>query len=99
MASRSRKSAGRAERWTLLPRQPITDEESRDLLQTMDGHKWANAFCRGTGFPDEGWALSWFCTAIMVGYDHGVRKGTADRAPAPPVARRKPRAKRRRKVT
>jgi hypothetical protein len=54
---------------TLNPRQPISDEESKALLQTMDGAKWANAFCRVTGFSDEGWALAWFCNAIMATYD------------------------------
>jgi len=55
------------------PRQPISDEEASALHQTMDGSKWANAFCRATGFPDEGWALSWFCNAIMAGYDDARR--------------------------
>lgn len=58
-------------------RQPISDEESLSLVQTMDGQTWANAFCRATGFPDEGWALTWFCNAIMAGYDHATRKAEA----------------------
>jgi hypothetical protein len=66
-------SAG-PETLTFNPRQPISDEESRDLLQTMDGAKWANAFCRATGFSDEGWALTWFCNAIMATHDYVKRQ-------------------------
>lgn len=58
-------------------RQPISDEEARDLQQTSDGARWANAFCRATGFPDEGWALSWFCNAIMAQYDERGRREDA----------------------
>jgi hypothetical protein len=46
----------------------------RELLNTIDGKVWAEAFCRITGFKDEGWALAWFCNAIMAGYDEATRR-------------------------
>lgn len=48
-----------------------------ELLEYMgtDGHKWAHEFCkiaRDKGYDlDEGWMISWFCNAIMAGYDRG----------------------------
>ncbi len=48
--------------------------QDHELLQTMDGMKWAQEFCRITGFADEAWALAWFCNAIMTGWDHAHRK-------------------------
>jgi hypothetical protein len=48
-----------------------------ELLNTIDGMVWAREFCRITGFQDEGWALGWFCNAIMTGFDEGARRGEA----------------------
>lgn len=62
---------------SLREREPISDEEALALVQTMDGRKWADAFCRTTGFPDEDWALTWFCNAIMAGYDEAQRRSAA----------------------
>lgn len=36
----------------------------------MDGVVWAKEFCRLNPGFDEELAVSWFCNAIMCGYDH-----------------------------
>lgn len=47
-----------------------------DLLQTLDAKVWAEQFAKR--FPNGGYTpedlLGWFTTAIMAGYDHGVRR-------------------------
>jgi hypothetical protein len=43
---------------------------------------WAREFCRITGFADESWAISWFCNAIMAGFDEANRRA----APLPASA-------------
>lgn len=43
----------------------------------MDGRKWAQAFCQHTGFNDRGWAITWFCNAVMAGYDEACRRVAA----------------------
>lgn len=49
-----------------------------DLLQTMDAKKWAEEFMRLFGNKreeiDEGLMISWFASAIMVGYDHATNR-------------------------
>jgi len=59
-----------------LPRTPV-DEHA--LVGEFDARVWAREFCRMTGFPDEGWALSWFANAIMCGYDNALGTGFAPR--------------------
>lgn len=54
------------------PRQLVTDEEMAAL--GMDGKLWSEVFCKATGFPDQEWALAWFCNAIMAGYDEAHRR-------------------------
>jgi len=46
-------------------------ETSGQMLARLgiDGKLWADEFCNLTGFKDHGWALSWFCNAIMAGHD------------------------------
>ena len=46
-------------------------ETSGQMLARLgiDGKLWADEFCKLTGFKDHGWALSWFCNAIMAGHD------------------------------
>jgi hypothetical protein len=48
----------------------IVDNDGKRWDQTMSGKLWAQAFC--TLFPghDEGLMLTWFCNAIMAGWDH-----------------------------
>lgn len=48
--------------------------KDHELLQTTDGLKWAQEFCRITGFADEAWAMAWFCNAICVGFDEANRR-------------------------
>lgn len=47
------------------------------LHQTMDGSVWAKDFMARFGHRkdeiDESLMLSWFCNAIMVGWDHAKR--------------------------
>lgn len=43
----------------------------------MDGRKWAQAFCQHVGFNDRGWAITWFCNAVMAGYDEACRRVAA----------------------
>jgi len=47
------------------------------LHQTMDGSVWAKDFMERFGHRkdeiDESLMLSWFCNAIMVGWDHAKR--------------------------
>jgi hypothetical protein len=42
-----------------------------------DGARWAKAFCvvaKSHGHDlDEGWALGWFCNALMAGWDAAHR--------------------------
>lgn len=52
--------------WTVNPA-PL------DPMKTMDGNLWAQEFVRLHG-GDHGLMLSWFCAAIMTGYDEGARK-------------------------
>jgi len=56
--------------------------DAHELLNTMDGVVWAKEFCRITGFTDEGWAIAWFCNAIMAGYDEATRRIDRDLAKA-----------------
>jgi len=49
-------------------------EADLNLLNTIDGVVWAKEFCRVTGFTDESWAISWFCNAIMAGFDEANRR-------------------------
>lgn len=56
-----------------LPRRTTSPSEQHNLLSTTDGAIWAQEFCRITGFADEGWALAWFCNAIMTGFDQANR--------------------------
>ncbi len=54
-----------------------TTESAADQLERlgMDGAKWAAEF-RATALRlgysdmDEGWLITWFCNAIMAGWDH-----------------------------
>ena len=49
--------------------------ELSDVVLSFDAHDWAREFCRigRTLTPpveiDEGWALAWFASALMRGYD------------------------------
>jgi len=51
------------------------------LHSTMDAAVWAKEFkriCDEKGLPcDEGWMLSWFANAIMVGWDFAKRDSEA----------------------
>jgi hypothetical protein len=56
----------------------MRDGDPNWLLSTMDGKVWADEFCKVTGFADADWALTWFCNAIMVGWDHANRKNASE---------------------
>ncbi len=56
------------------------DMDLQEMLQTMgiDGMKWANAFMecwsQRLAQVDHNLMLSWFCNAIMAGYDEAMRR-------------------------
>ena len=53
------------------PQDRSVEPSSSDLLQSMDAVVWAKEFMRCTGGTvDEEWAVSWFASAIMCGWDH-----------------------------
>lgn len=67
----------------LFPPPPVSREADNLnwLTSEFDGAVWAREFCKVTGFVDEPWALTWFCNAIMAGYDYAKREAVPSAPP------------------
>lgn len=47
-------------------------------LPSFDARDWAEAFCKRFPDLDEGTMLAWFASALMRGYDEGVKRARED---------------------
>jgi hypothetical protein len=56
----------------------LSKEELDKLAVSMDGAKWAQAFCKSTGFGDEDLVRGWFQNALATGHDDGYNAGIAE---------------------